>query len=84
MVTVILITINCILALFIPNIGAAMTIVGCTINPIMGYLLPVFFYWKLIPEKSLLSSDKLIAMLNVIFTLIISILSIIQFFYDFF
>jgi amino acid permease len=73
-------TLNCLLALFIPNIGAAMTIVGCTINPIMGYLLPVFFYWKFIPNSA---SEKALALLNVTFTIVISALSIIQFVKDY-
>ena len=47
-ITFILVTTNCIMALFIPDIGSSMTLVGSTINPIIGFILPVIFYWKLI------------------------------------
>ncbi len=43
--TFILVTIDCILASYIPNMGDAMTIVGSTINPIIGFIMPVVFYW---------------------------------------
>jgi len=44
-----------ILALFIPNIGAAMTIVGSTTNPAVGFILPIVFYFKTIPNLPLAS-----------------------------
>ncbi len=44
-ITFILVTTNCIMALFIPDIGSSMTLVGSTINPIVGFILPVIFYW---------------------------------------
>ena len=43
--TFVLVTVNCFLASFIPNIGDAMTIVGSTINPVIGFIMPVIFYW---------------------------------------
>lgn len=43
--TFILIGINLGIAISIPNIGAAMTLVGSTINPIIGFIMPVIFYW---------------------------------------
>jgi hypothetical protein len=33
------------MALFIPDIGSSMTLVGSTINPIVGFVLPIIFYW---------------------------------------
>ena len=42
--TFILTIVNFGIAAVIPNIGAAMTLVGCTINPIIGFIMPVFFY----------------------------------------
>lgn len=43
--TFVLIVINMGLAIVIPNIGDAMTLVGSTINPLIGFILPVIFYW---------------------------------------
>jgi len=34
------------LATAIPSIGDAMTIVGSTTNPAVGFILPIVFYWK--------------------------------------
>lgn len=49
-VTLVLVTINCVLATFIPDIGTAMSLVGSSINPVIGFIIPVVFYWKLIKE----------------------------------
>jgi len=35
------------LALVIPNIGAAISITGATVNPFIGFLFPIIFYLKL-------------------------------------
>lgn len=43
-VTFAIIMISCIFAVEIPNIGDAMTIVGATSNPIVGFTLPIIFY----------------------------------------
>jgi len=43
--TFILTIISFCIAAVIPNIGDAMTLVGCTINPVIGFILPVVFYW---------------------------------------
>lgn len=48
--TFVLILINMGLAIAIPNIGAAMTLVGSTINPVIGFILPVIFYWPQIKD----------------------------------
>ena len=48
--TFVLVTVNCFLASFIPNIGDAMTLVGSTINPIIGFIMPVVFYWHFIKD----------------------------------
>jgi amino acid permease len=82
MVTLILITINCVMALFIPNIGAAMTLVGSSINPIIGFILPVVFYWKLLKEKPWYNIEKIKGVLNVLVIVVVSILSLVKFFSD--
>lgn len=54
-VTLLIVTVCYLLALFIPNIGAAMTIVGSTTNPAVGFILPIVFYFKTIPNMPLAS-----------------------------
>ena len=44
-VTIILITVTMVPALFIDGVGDAMTLVGSTINPVIGFFMPVYFHW---------------------------------------
>ena len=48
--TFVLIFINMGLAIAIPNIGDAMTLVGSTINPVIGFIIPVIFIWPQIKD----------------------------------
>mmetsp|Transcript_105271 Transcript_105271/g.145620 ORF Transcript_105271/g.145620 Transcript_105271/m.145620 type:complete len:351 (-) Transcript_105271:123-1175(-) len=48
LVTFLLILICYSMGLFIPNISAAMTLVGATTNPAVGFILPIVYYWKTI------------------------------------
>ena len=41
----------CLIAISLDNIGDAMALVGSTINPIIGFIMPVIFYWKVMNEK---------------------------------
>ena len=79
-VTFLLANFCCCLALFVPDIGTAMTIVGSTVNPIIAFILPVILYWPYIEHKPLLSSDKMAAISTVIFMLFIMVFSFINFF----
>ena len=81
-VTLILVAVNCALALALDGIGAAMTLVGSSINPIIGFILPVVFYWPSLKDKSLCSFEKIIAIANVLLISIVSVLSIVKFFQD--
>ena len=45
--TLVLVAITCLFAVVIPNIGDAMTIVGATTNPIVGFTLPIYFNLKM-------------------------------------
>lgn len=72
----------CLLAIFIPNIGQAMTLVGCTINPIIGFILPIIFYWTYIKEKPWYHKEKVILIAVFIIIIVASVLSLIQFFED--
>ncbi|CAI2361009.1 unnamed protein product [Moneuplotes crassus] len=38
-------------AVLIPNIGDAITIFGCTLNPLMGFILPAVFYLKIVEDE---------------------------------
>ena len=37
-------------AIIIPGIGDVITILGCTTSPLVGFVLPVVFYLKLIED----------------------------------
>jgi amino acid permease len=79
-VTFLLANFCCCLALFVPDIGTAMTIVGSTVNPIIAFILPVLLYWPYIEHKPLFSLDKIAAISTVIFMLFIMVFSFINFF----
>ena len=44
-VTLILLSVNMTPALFINGVGDAMTLGGSTINPVIGFFMPVYFHW---------------------------------------
>ena len=48
--TLSLITVSYLLSIVIPSISDAMTLVGSTTNPAVGFILPIIFYWKSIEE----------------------------------
>lgn len=81
-VTFILICVNCILGIFIPNIGQAMILVGSSINPVIGFILPVVFYWSLIKDKPWYHTEKLLGLFVSVVIIVVSILSLIKFFSD--
>eukprot|EP00351_Strombidinopsis_sp_SopsisLIS2011_P003617 CAMPEP_0116878914 /NCGR_PEP_ID=MMETSP0463-20121206/10664_1 /TAXON_ID=181622 /ORGANISM="Strombidinopsis sp, Strain SopsisLIS2011" /LENGTH=203 /DNA_ID=CAMNT_0004527611 /DNA_START=1087 /DNA_END=1698 /DNA_ORIENTATION=- len=70
------------MGLFIPNISAAMTLVGATTNPAVGFILPIVFYWATIPEKSIFSVQKLTALAVATIIIMVSILGLINFFME--
>lgn len=45
--TVSIVTICFVLAVAIPNISDAMTVIGATSNPLVGFTLPIVFYLKM-------------------------------------
>mmetsp|Transcript_55640 Transcript_55640/g.76518 ORF Transcript_55640/g.76518 Transcript_55640/m.76518 type:complete len:94 (+) Transcript_55640:1302-1583(+) len=79
-VTLLVVSVCYLLALFIPNIGAAMTIVGSTTNPTMGFILPVVFYFKCYPDLPLASPQKITGILVAGCIVIISIAGLVNFF----
>ena len=70
------------LAIFIPSISAAMTLVGSTTNPAVGFILPIIFYWKVMDQDKvpLCSFKKITAITVASFIIIISCLSLTNFF----
>lgn len=77
-----LIVVCFLLSIVIPSISAAMTLVGSTTNPAVGFILPIIFYWKSIePDNvSVCSLQKIVALSVAIFIIIISMLSLYNFF----
>ena len=95
MVTFLLIFLCYSLALFIPNIGDAMTIVGSTTNPAVstsesfhdltvngqvGFILPIVFYWKTVEELPIWSPEKLTAIFVAVCIISTSVLGLVGFF----
>ena len=70
------------LSIVIPSISAAMTLVGSTTNPAVGFILPIIFYWKSIePDNVPICSLKKITAISVAtFIIMISMLSLYNFF----
>ena len=79
-VTFILICINTAFALFINTIGDAMTLVGSTINPIIGFILPILFWYPYMKEKPWYSSDKICCLVTAVVITVSSVLSLVDFF----
>ena len=82
MVTFILVIINCSLGCLIPSIGSAMTLVGSSINPVIGFIMPVIFYWSLSKDKPWYSYQKLLGATVVLLITVVSIMSLVKFFND--
>lgn len=79
-VTLALVVVSCTLALFIPDIGSAMTLVGSTINPVIGFLIPVSYKWKVNSFKENSSLEKVKGVLCVLVIAVTCTLSLINFF----
>ena len=64
----------------IPGISDVITILGFTTNPLIGFILPVIFYLKIVPEAPMYK--KIIAWGILLFTIAISILVAVMFVMD--
>jgi hypothetical protein len=53
-----------------------MAIVGSTINPIVGFILPIIFYWNIIEEIKNFSIRKILIVLLLILLIILMIFSL--------
>ena len=68
------------LAIAVPNIGDAMTLVGSTTNPAVGFILPILFYWKTLKNTSIFSCEKMVALIVAIVIIAVSCMSLVNFF----
>ena len=82
LVTFVLVLVSYFLAIAIPNIQSAMTLVGATTNPAVGFILPIIFYWKSIENDRvpIYSCQKLLALIVAVFIIGISMLSLYNWF----
>ena len=68
------------LAFFLTSLGDALTVVGSTTNPVIGFIIPIMFYWKVYPDKPLWSKEKLPSLIIVILVILTSIIDLLNFF----
>jgi amino acid permease len=80
--TFLLVLTSYLLACVIPSISDAMTLVGSTTNPAVGFILPIIFYWKAIEPDNvpICSLTKMTAIGVASFIIVISLLSLYNFF----
>lgn len=76
-ITLGIITIAYLIAIVVPTIGDAMTILGATTNTFIGFLLPIVFYNKIEgTRKSLYTNDRLFSYLVFVFMVACSFIEI--------
>lgn len=80
LVTLALCSASFVLALFLNTLGDALTVVGSTTNPIVGFIIPIMFYWKLTPDVPLLSRKKVFSLIVAVLVIAISIIDLLNFF----
>ncbi|TNV72093.1 hypothetical protein FGO68_gene7968 [Halteria grandinella] len=79
-VTLALCTASFILSLFLNTLGDALTIVGSTTNPVVGFIFPIMFYWKLTPDIPILSRQKIFSLIVAVLVIAISVIDLLNFF----
>jgi amino acid permease len=82
LVTLTLVTVCFLLSIMINKIGDAITLAGATINPVLGFIIPVIFHWKVHQEKPLLSWEKGLSLASAIVIILVSLMSLGQFIYQ--
>ena len=60
------VTLNLILGTLIKDMATAMSIVGSTINPIFGFIIPIIFYWSMLLDYPCFNIRKIISILSII------------------
>lgn len=88
--TFLLVVISFVFAIFVPSIGDAMALAGCTTNPMVsfskpnlkmqiGFLIPVIMYWEIHKDKPIMSKEKLLSGGVFVVIVLTSILGLINF-----
>jgi amino acid permease len=67
-------------AVAIPGIGDVITILGCTTNPLIGFIFPIVFYLRIIPDIP--TYKKIFCWLILVFIVVVSITSFTFFIID--
>lgn len=80
-VTLFCVTVPFAFSLFLSSLGDALTVVGSTTNPLTGFIIPILFYWKVFPDKSIFSREKLPSFITGVIIVIISIIDLAHFFF---
>jgi amino acid permease len=62
------------------SIGDALTIVGSTVSPTVGYIMPAVFYLRCTPKSGWLTIDKLLPLVVIILVVALSGISLANFF----
>lgn len=60
-------------ALLLPNVGTVIAVTGATVNPMIGYILPIIFYIKIDPQPRK-SFSKVVAMVTLTLVALVSIM----------
>ena len=80
-VTLGLITVAYSLSILLTSIGDALTIVGSTITPTIGFLIPIVFYLKVHDDKPIFwSKKKLVPIIVGVIVVVISIINLANFY----
>jgi amino acid permease len=82
LVTLALVSVCFLMSIMISKIGDAITLAGATINPVIGFIIPVVFHWKVHQEKPLLSWEKGLSLAAAIVIILVSLMSLGQFIYQ--
>ena len=82
LVTLALVFICFLLSILIEKIGDAITLAGATINPVIGFIIPVIFYWKVKEDLPISSKEKILSLLSAVIIIVVSIMSLGQFIYS--
>ena len=76
LITLALVVICYLLSILIDDIGDAITLTGATINPVVGYIIPILFYWKVREDLPLKSKEKIFCLFTIIVITAASIMSL--------
>jgi amino acid permease len=73
--------VGCAFAIFIPNIGDAMTILGATTNTLIGFVMPIVYYLKIEKRRRKTSPNIMIGYIVLVIVCICSVIEIATFIY---